>query len=290
MVGRALALSNGDARQFERHFARELKRWLLTVPAGVGFATLISWLKLLVGFGPSGSGVFSAGNGPAMRSALIGVCVESDDALVEAVRASTRVTHTDPKAEEGALLIARAARLAQTGANLGPRELISSAAASVAGNELRMILLSVVDALAVGMSCADFAKSQGWSRGISGYVNQTVPAALYCWAHSPDDFRQCVENAVLLGGDSDSVAAITGAICGANLGSDAIPSEWVECLAEWPRTTDWIRSLAKELAAALENGKVTDPPPMYWMATFPRNALFTAVVILLGFRRLFPPY
>src|SRR5436190_12400621 len=105
MVGRALVLSHGDPGLFERQFAAELRRWLLTGPAGVGFATLRSCLKLLIGFGPRGSGVFSAGNGPAMCSALIGVCVKSNDALVDIVRASTRVTHIDPKAEEGALLV-----------------------------------------------------------------------------------------------------------------------------------------------------------------------------------------
>lgn len=290
MVGRALAVSNGDAKLFERQFAGDLKKWLLTVPAGVGFATLKSCLKLLLGLGPSRSGVFSAGNGPAMRSALIGVCAESIESLVEFVRASTRVTHTDPRAEEAALLVAQAARLARTGASPEPRLFIAKAAAAVVGDELRDILLSAADALAAGMSCADFAISQGWTKGISGYVNQTVPAALYCWASSPTDFRRCIENAVMLGGDTDSVAAIAGAICGANLGSEAIPADWVDRLAEWPRTTNWIRRLAQELAVALENRTVTHPPPMYWLATLPRNAIFAAVVILLGVRRLLPPY
>jgi ADP-ribosyl-[dinitrogen reductase] hydrolase len=290
MVGRALASSHSDPDLFERQFVADLRRWLLTGPAGVGFATLRSCLKLLIGFGPRKSGVFSAGNGPAMRSALIGICAKSEGALIRIVRASTRVTHTDPKAEEGALLVARAARLARTEAKLEPLAFLRLAVTEVTGNELRTTLLSAVDALAGGKPCLDFAKSQGWAKGVSGYVNQTVPAALYCWAHSPGDFRQCVENAVLLGGDTDSVAAITGAICGANLGSEAIPADWIERLAEWPRTTDWIRHLAQELTTASENRAVKNPPPMYWMATLPRNTLFAAVVILLGVRRLFPPY
>jgi ADP-ribosyl-[dinitrogen reductase] hydrolase len=290
MVGRALALSYGDPELFERQFAADLRRWLLTGPAGVGFATLRSCLKLLLGFGPRSSGVFSAGNGPAMRSALIGICAKSNDAVIDVVRASTRVTHTDPKAEEGALLVARAARLALTDTNSEPRAFLTTAATEVAGDELRAALLSAVDALASGKSCLDFAQSQGWTKGVSGYVNQTVPAALYCWAHSPGNFRQCIENVVLLGGDTDSVAAITGAICGANLGSDAIPADWIQRLAEWPRTTNWLRRLAQELAAASEGRTVTNPPPMYWTATLPRNALFAVVVILLGLRRLFPPY
>ena len=290
MVGRALALSGGDASRFERQFAAQLKRWLLTGPAGIGFATLRACLKLLVGFGPRCSGVFSAGNGPAMRSALIGVFAESEHALVEFVRTSTRITHTDPKAEEGALLVARAARLAITNPDIEPRKFISAAAIAAVGDELRTTLYSAGDALARGISCREFADSQGWTNGISGYVNQSVPAALYCWAHTPDDFRQCVESAVLLGGDTDSVAAIAGAICGANLGNEAIPADWIARLAEWPRTTNWLGRLAEELEKATKNGTVANPPPMYWLATLPRNALFATLVMSIGFRRLFPPY
>ena len=290
MVGRALALSGGATEQFERQLAADLKIWLLTIPAGVGLATLRASLKLLLGFGPRHSGVYSAGNGPAMRSALIGVCSPSDERVVELVRVSTRLTHIDPKAEEGALLVAQAARLAVANADIAPVEFIRKAAAEVAGADLRETLRAAVQALDAGNSCLEFVQTQGWSNGVSGFVNQTVPAALYCWARSPGDFRQCIENAVLLGGDTDSVAAITGAICGANLGSDAIPSEWVERLREWPRTADWHRRLAKQLTAAKEKQAAAKPPPMHWLATVPRNAVFAAAVVMLGIRRLLPPY
>jgi ADP-ribosylglycohydrolase len=225
-----------------------------------------------------------------MRSALIGVCSATEEELVTLVRASTRITHTDPKAEEGAFVVARAAQLARTEANPDSRTFVSKAANEVQGNELRTALLSAASALTSGMSCLEFAEAQGWKSGVSGYVNHTVPAALYCWARSPGDFRQCIESAVMLGGDTDSVAAIAGAICGANLGHDAIPAEWIERLSEWPRTTEWLRRLAQELAAAIERGVATNPPPMYWIATLPRNAVFAALVILLGCRRLLPPY
>jgi ADP-ribosylglycohydrolase len=289
LVGRALAVSRGDPRQFERRFATELKKWFLCAPAGVGLATLRACLKLLVGFDPSHSGVFSAGNGPAMRSALIGVCSATEEELVKLVRVSTRITHTDPKAEEGALIVAQAAQLARTGSP-DARTFIDKVASEVHGDELRTTLLSAANALTSGMTCLEFAEAQGWKSGVSGYVNHTVPAALYCWARSPSDFRQCVESAVMLGGDTDSVAAITGAICGANLGHEAIPAEWIERLSEWPRTIEWLRRLAEELTVASERGVATNPPPMYWIATLPRNAVFAAIVILLGCRRLFPPY
>jgi ADP-ribosyl-[dinitrogen reductase] hydrolase len=245
---------------------------------------------LLVGFGPSRSGVFSAGNGPAMRSALIGVVSRSDAECEEFVRRSTRLTHTDPKAEEGALVVARAAGLTTSRASITPLEFMRNEAERVSGKELKERLNAACRSLEDGLNPSEFAKSRGWSKGVSGYVNETVPAALYCWAASPDDYRQSVSNAVLLGGDTDSVAAIAGAIVGANLGDSAVPSDWVAGLSEWPRNVEWIQQTARALAEDLAGERFVNPPPMHWVATLPRNAVFAAVVVGLGFRRLFPPY
>ncbi len=290
IVGRALVMSGRDAAGFERELARQLKRWFLTLPPGIGSATTRACIRLLMGFRPDRSGVFSAGNGPAMRTALIGVCAESDGEMTELVHRCTRVTHTDPKAEEAALLVARASRLRVNGAGSEPLDALKLFAENVAGAELNETLIHAVSALIDRKTPQEFAASQGWSEGVSGYVNHSVPAALYCWAYSPNDFRRCVENAVLLGGDSDSVAAIAGAICGANLGSEALPTDWLQRLWEWPRTLRWMEDLAGCLAGRPTNNGRREPPSMYWLATIPRNLLFTAVVMGHGFRRLLPPY
>ncbi|PHS02691.1 MAG: hypothetical protein COA78_20630 [Blastopirellula sp.] len=290
MVGRALIASIDNVEEFERHLANQLRAWLLTVPAGVGLATVKACCKLLLGFSPKRSGVFSAGNGPAMRSAILGVCIDSDTQLCEFIRSSTRITHTDPKAEEGALLVARAARLKISGSKGDPVGFIDQACTEICDEELRTNLQAVVVGLKKSKTPLEYCESQGWSKGVSGYVNHTVPAALYCWANSPDNFRQCVENAVLLGGDTDSVTAIAGAICGSNLGVDSIPAEWINQLSEWPRTVHWNEELAKSLVEVSEKQRSIKPPSMHWLATYPRNLLFTAIVLGIGFRRLLPPY
>ncbi|MEQ9380067.1 MAG: ADP-ribosylglycohydrolase family protein [Pirellulales bacterium] len=290
MVARSLVIANRDPESFERQLAGQLKCWLLAAPAGVGFATLRACLKLLVGFGPKRSGVFSAGNGPAMRSALLGVASRSDAECEELVRRSTRLTHTDPKAEEGALVVARAAGLTTSGASITPLDFLQQEAERVCGKELKARLIAAHRSLVDGLHSKEFVESQGWSKGVTGYVNETVPAALYCWAGSPEDFGQSVTNAVLLGGDTDSVAAITGAIAGANLGDSAVPNEWVTGLSEWPRNVEWMQQMADALAANLAENRFVNPPPMRWLATLPRNALFATVVLGLGFRRMLPPY
>ena len=87
-----------------------MRVWLLGLPAGIGMATLKSILKLWLFLPQRWQGTFSAGNAPAMRSALIGVFWGGEPELMRLhVRASTRLTHTDPKAEHAALAVAVAA-------------------------------------------------------------------------------------------------------------------------------------------------------------------------------------
>jgi hypothetical protein len=206
-----------------------------------------------------------------MRSALIGVCAESDAQLEELVRCSTRITHTDPKAEEAALLVARAAGLTVRREHADPQHFIEQAVVDVKGIELRQNLSAAAQALASRKTPAEYAAAQGWQKGISGYVDQTVPAALYCWADSPGDLRKCIEQAVLLGGDTDSVAAIAGAICGANLGSDSVPQDWLSRLCEWPRTVQWMQQLAESLATENCGTGHARVPSMKWLPQFPET-------------------
>ena len=110
MVAQAIITSGGEESQFSKNLAWRMRKWFFALPAGIGFATLRAILKLCVGFSAEKSGVFSAGNGAAMRSAIIGVCFGDDkDKLKKLVRISTRITHTDSKAEYGALAVALAA-------------------------------------------------------------------------------------------------------------------------------------------------------------------------------------
>jgi hypothetical protein len=73
LTASALLLAGGDVDAFGRLLAASLRWWLAGLPAGIGFATLRAFLKSCVGFPPHRSGVHSAGNGPAMRSAIIDV-------------------------------------------------------------------------------------------------------------------------------------------------------------------------------------------------------------------------
>ena len=102
MVAQSLIRSGGDPERFARAMMWCLRWWFLGLPAGIGMATLRACLKMWLFVPVRWSGVFSAGNGPAMRSAIIGVYAARDATQRHAlVDINTRITHQDPKATRG---------------------------------------------------------------------------------------------------------------------------------------------------------------------------------------------
>ena len=114
--------------------------------------------------------------------------------------------------------------------------------------------------------------------------------AIYAFLKHPDDYRAAIESVIRLGGDTDTVAAITGALVGARVGKAGIPKEWLDRWADWPRSVAWMEKLALKLA----EGKWRESPqpavPLAWWAIPFRNLFFFLVVLIHIFRRLLPPY
>ena len=293
MVAQSLVVSGGDVRRFTKALAWRLRWWLVALPAGVGLATLRAIAKLWLGFPQSG--VFSAGNGPAMRSAIIGVCYGSDlPKLQEFVRASTRLTHTDPKAEYGAMAVAIAAHCASQKRAISGNDYYQILEKSLPPEAIEFLRLiqQACDSVTQGQDTQTFAVQLGLGTGVSGYIYHTVPVVIQAWLTHPNDYRRGVIGIVRCGGDTDTTAAILGAIMGAGVGENGIPETWINDLWEWPRTVVWMRDLGYGLAVACDRGTPGPPVPLalYGMGIIPRNLLFLVVVILHGFRRLLPPY
>lgn len=248
MVLESLMETSDDPAEFQRRFAWRLRGWILAFPAGVGLATLRATGRLLVGVPPTQSGVMSAGNGAAMRAAVIGVWFRDDpERRVRFVEASSVVTHRDIRAIEGAQLIALAAAT-------DPK---------------------TFDSLAKDFQTHPaWRETRSYDRGVSGYVIPTVLAAIDIWRRYPDDYRSAITEAIAMGGDTDTVAAIVGGLVGARVGEKGIPVEWRQEMWEWPRGLDYMRH-----------------PGSYSRILVPlRNVLFLATVLGHGFRRMLPPY
>ncbi|PTX96107.1 hypothetical protein DB345_09930 [Spartobacteria bacterium LR76] len=288
-VAQSLARFDDDPRNFQRTLAWRLRFWLLCLPAGIGLATLRAILKLWLGFPPSRSGVFSAGNGPAMRSAVIGVFFADDPARLRAfVQASTRLTHTDPKAEIGALAVAMTAAFAVSSplSSRNDRAEIGALwkSAGADDSDWQQLIDHIFSAHEQNLSVQDFARIIGCKSGVSGYVYQTVPVALYAWLHHFGDFRASIESVLTCGGDTDTVGAITGALAALNA---PIPLEWIENLGDYPISSAYLADLASALET-VQHGGGLPMPPFHWFALPLRNLIFLVIVLAHAFRRLIP--
>jgi len=294
-VAQSLLKHPADASAFQRSLAWHLRWWFLGLPAGVGLATARACIKLCVGFPPTRSGVFSAGNGPAMRSAVLGGYFHDDPASIESfVRASTRITHTDPKAMIGALAVARLAAWAVE------HDAIRRPSIEEVGDLLlragddepqwRTPVHEIRGAFSAEATVPEFAARLGLDRGVTGYAYHTVPVAAYAWLRHYGDFRSTVEAVLDCGGDTDTTGAIAGALAGATAGTSGIPKMWLEGILDWPRSVRLLQRAAERLAEQREEGRPLGPVSYPRLGVLPRNLFFLAVVLTHGLRRLLPPY
>jgi ADP-ribosyl-[dinitrogen reductase] hydrolase len=285
-TAQSLLEAGDDVVVFRRALARRLRWWLLALPAGVGLATARSIVKLWLGWNPAKSGVWSAGNGPAMRSAIIGAHFAEDETKIRAfVEASTRMTHRDPKACTGALAVALGTAAVIRGVSSDDALLHTWQALSSDEEWQRAITLMHAE-VTRGSSVSAFSEALSGKRTpeVSGYIYRTVPVALYAWLRHRGDFRATLQEVIACGGDTDTVAAIAGALAGTECGEKGIPAEWISGLCEWPRSPRVLREASSRVAD--QNCRA---PVRYLVAgVVPRHIFFLGVVLVHGFRRLIP--
>lgn len=172
-------LEKADYATSLRSFGREYPN------AGYG-ASFYGWL-----FAARPAPYNSWGNGAAMRVSPVGFAFETLETVLGEARKTAEVTHDHPEGIKGAQATALAVFLARKGA---AREDIRGEIADRFGYDLNRTLDEIRPRYAFDISC------QG-----------TVPEAIIAFLES-SDFEDAVRKAVSLGGDSDTLACITGGI------------------------------------------------------------------------------
>ena len=167
----------------------------------------------------------SFGNGSAMRVTPIGLLYSNNPAkLKEIAYKSSSITHSHELGKEGAALQAYAVALAL---NTFPDEEIDREA----------FLLKLQDFAQTQLYKEKIANTkellgeQDRARVVAVLGNgiealNSVPTAIYCFLKQPKSYKDSVIYAISLGGDTDTIASMAGAISGAYLGIEAIPQEW----------------------------------------------------------------
>lgn len=153
--------------------------------AGYGGA-FFGWL-----FDPESRPYNSWGNGAAMRVSPVGFALEMVEQVLVEAKKTAEVSHNHPEGIKGAQAKALAVFLARTGA---AREQIRTEIAGRFGYDLNRTIDEIRPRYRFDISC------QG-----------TVPEAVIAFLESKD-YEDAVRKAVSLGGDSDTLACITGGI------------------------------------------------------------------------------
>lgn len=293
MLAQSLISSRQTPEQLQQRFGWKLRLWVLSFPSGLGTTTLKACLRLWLGIPPQRSGLFSAGNTPAMRSAILGLIYGHDlKTLRHYVRAATRITHTDPASEYGAMAVALAASLGSRYQRVDPEQYYQYLREACRNDDSNFIVLMRKTTRSVQNkeSLREFLLRLKCGNGVSGYVQHTVPAVIHIWLTHQDNFRLAMLETVHAGGDTDTTAAIMGAIMGARVGFNNLPEDWTNNLIEWPYSVQWQLELAQRLAASLEADEAHKELSVNVPGLLLRNMLFLIWSILHGFRRYLPPY
>lgn len=230
------------ARTFADHYEVEPWRGYGPGPPQI-FSRLrkgVPWERAALEVYPGGS----YGNGGAMRVTPIAVAAGADLEAVEAwARASARITHAHELGMDGAALQASAvATLVHR--HVEPplrREALLARLWPCMRTDFFRTALEQLATLPLDLGSGQVADLLGC--GIE--ATRSVPTALYTFLRAPDDFEAVVSFAIELGGDTDTIASMAGALCGGHLGEEAIPQAWLDALEDGVE----IRRLADALLA-----------------------------------------
>lgn len=243
-VARALlAADSKPADELMQAMANEFIAWYKSpeMARGPGLSTMAACAKLAAGTPWSESGLPDAkGCGAPMRVAPIALCCfRRPDTMRELAAQSACLTHRHPTAV--AASVANACAVAHVLEKRPLAELLDALLALVAplSPEVSQALKKVKE-----NEGADPEVALG-RIGETGSAEHVLASALFCFLRSPDDYRATVLAAVNTSGDSDSIAAMAGALSGARNGIAVVPERW----ARGVENRDVIEKLARALFA-----------------------------------------
>jgi len=195
-----LTIATADALLQKRNYTEAYKDWARRYPdAGYG-GTFGDWME-----SDSTEPYYSWGNGSAMRVSPVGWFFGTlEETLAEAKR-SAEVTHDHPEGIKGAQSVAAAVFLARSGKT---KQEIKKFIESTFGYDLNRTTDQIRPSYRFDVSCMG-----------------SVPEAIICFLES-NDYVHALQLAISIGGDTDTIACITGGIAEAFY--QEIPDELIQ--------------------------------------------------------------
>jgi ADP-ribosylglycohydrolase len=213
----------------------------------LGPSTKRAVAAILAGVPPEEAGATGTTNGAAMRIAPVGIAVPVAlhdstpnlrlSTLVDHVVMASSVTHNTGVALAGAAAVAAAVSAGVSGATIAEATALGIQAASSAARRGHWVAGADVAAriewatsLVASHAQAEAAELIYTLVGTSLATQESVPAAFAVLAAVPADPWRACRMAASLGGDSDTIAAMTGAIAGACHGAGSFPPEAIAAI------------------------------------------------------------
>ncbi len=277
LVAQSLIRYPDDYMKCTRAFQMSLLGWFCRLPFGIGRATSLSCLKML--FGARKTGIRSAGNGAAMRAAIVGVFFHDDQQQrIKFGTSLARVTHIDARAVDGALFAAEMAAAAYSMRQLtdeDARNMCFDAALEVVNEtSLRAALLTAYTLFKQQATIEDARQRLG----CSGFVNHSIPLSAFVFLRFGGDSLTALQTVIRAGGDTDTHAAIVGAWCGALHGEQGLPQELINRINNGPFGPSHLRELAKSLTARRQ-GNMSEVPVYSWTLSLARNVALLPLIL-----------
>jgi poly(ADP-ribose) glycohydrolase ARH3 len=182
----------------------------------------------------------SLGNGAAMRSAPVGLKFSGDDDRIwEESRMSAWPTHRHELGIEGAQLIAMAISLAMGSTSINPKSLAAALnpRCKTVVFENRLKRLATIE---------NENEIQELGNGIEAH--ESVVTALAIFSLYPEDYSEAIATAIWQGGDTDTIAAMTGALVGARVGSQVASGFNMHGLEDGEEFLTYLFDLSERLA------------------------------------------
>lgn len=242
MLAEAILAEDGDL--VPETVARHLVAWADRVGASegnyLGPSSARAIDRLRSGESLWRTGLTGETNGAAMRIAPVGLVarVSEMEDLVDRVEASAAMSHRTDVAISGAAAIAAAVSAAVDADPQDPAAVDAVVDAALAGaaagarRGVPVVAPSIARRIELAVDLARFAADDDEAlrdlyevAGASVATTDTVPTAIGLFVLAGGDPHRSALLAANLGGDTDTIGAIVGGICGAFSGITAIPDE-----------------------------------------------------------------
>ena len=229
-----------NKRQTDRHLALYLREWGRKYPNSGYGGMFFRWL-----FSKELSSPYNSfGNGSAMRVSPCGFYAQSLEEALLLAKQSAEVTHNHPEGIKGAQSVAAAIYLAKTG---NKKDIIKEYIEQNFGYDL-------------SRTCDEIRRVYKFNET----CQETCPEAIIAFLEG-NDYESAIRLGISLGGDSDTIGAITGGIAAAYYGvpdsimedvKRFIPYEFIDIIEKFENSMDKRKRISPDLINKLKENEI----------------------------------